>query len=474
MPDVSTPVPSAWSAAAALLDAVTDAVCGLDESGRIVWLNAVAHRVAAEYGVDAGSAVGRALSDVVPMPLDPAVFAAIAEARRTGRAVSLDVRLPPSERLLFVRAVPLPVGAALVIRERTDEETVHRVEAAHEVRYRSLFDAVPTPLVVVDLDSVMVAAANSAAREMFAGARPFESVPLIEFLADEERERFLRESVTAPRSGRVESRWRLKRADGQLIDAEVTTIDLRFEGRPCRMSMIRDVTATRQLGEERLLLRSAIARINDLLVITRAEPSADGTYPIVFVNEAFEQHTGWRRDEVLGQPSTLLDGPGTDTKVIARVHEFLRRGESVRAEVLHYTREGREYWVELMIAPVMDAEGRQTHFVAVHRDISERKALEEQLLQSQKMEAVGRLAGGVAHDFNNVLTAISGFSELLLDELPAGSGAARGGAADPRRRRPCHGAHAPAPGVQPQADHAAAARGRGRPRARHGADAASA
>ncbi len=183
-----------------------------------------------------------------------------------------------------------------------------------------------------------------------------------------------------------------------------------------------DTTPLRRAEAERSLLRAAVACINDLLVITSATPGPDGAPPIVFVNEAFERHTGWHRDDVIGKPSTLLDGPGTDPALIARVHEFLRRGESVRAELMHYTREGREYWVEMVIVPVYDADGVHTHWVAVHRDISERKALEEQLFQAQKMEAVGRLAGGVAHDFNNVLTAISGFSELLLEELPAGSG----------------------------------------------------
>jgi PAS domain S-box-containing protein len=185
---------------------------------------------------------------------------------------------------------------------------------------------------------------------------------------------------------------------------------------------IADTAPLRRAEAERSLLRAAIACINDLIVITSATPAPDGVLPIVFVNEAFERHTGWNRDDVIGKPNTILDGPGTDPALIARVQEFMRRGESVRAELMHYTREGREYWVEMVIVPVYDGDGVHTHWVAVHRDISERKALEEQLFQAQKMEAVGRLAGGVAHDFNNVLTAISGFSELLLEELPAGSG----------------------------------------------------
>ena len=173
---------------------------------------------------------------------------------------------------------------------------------------------------------------------------------------------------------------------------------------------------------ERDLLREAVAHVNDLIVISRAEPEPDGTLPIVFVNEAFERHTGWSRGEAVGRPNTLLDGPGTDAALVARVREHMRRGDAVRAEILHYTREGREYWADMMLAPLVDADGAISHWVAVHRDVSDRKRLEEQLFQAQKMEAVGRLAGGVAHDFNNVLTAISGFSELLLEELPPGEG----------------------------------------------------
>ena len=69
------------------------------------------------------------------------------------------------------------------------------------------------------------------------------------------------------------------------------------------------------------------------------------------------------------------------------------------------------------IAPVRDARGEVTHFIATKQDVTERKSLEEQLQQAAKMEAVGRLAGGVAHDFNNLLTIINGYTELLLEKF---------------------------------------------------------
>src|SRR5262249_14980782 len=81
---------------------------------------------------------------------------------------------------------------------------------------------------------------------------------------------------------------------------------------------------------------------------------------------------------------------------------------------VNYRKNGSEYHVSWHTAPIVDATGKITHYVAVVRDVTEKKRLENQLLQAQKMDAIGRLAGGVAHDFNNIITVISGYSQLLL------------------------------------------------------------
>jgi two-component system, cell cycle sensor histidine kinase and response regulator CckA len=87
----------------------------------------------------------------------------------------------------------------------------------------------------------------------------------------------------------------------------------------------------------------------------------------------------------------------------------------VQVELINYRKDGSEYWVELNIVPVADTQGHFTHMISVQREVTERRQLEEQLRQSQKMDAVGQLAGGVAHDFNNILVVITGYSELLLE-----------------------------------------------------------
>lgn len=416
---------TAWSAALPLLEAVGDSVCLLDRQRRVVWVNVVGKRAAAAFGVVADDVMGVRFEDAVPFAADPRLGAAIDLALLgTAGDVSpaIDLAIPGAGRRARVRVVTLPEAVAVIAREQTDERTVQRMQTAHETRYRTLFDAVPLPLIVVERATGMVLSTNRAMHDAFVLHGPLVGRPgRLVFNAQ-----CLALLTRGPEAGRrvrlSQGTCALHRGDGTVLDAEVESFTLDFGGREAVLAMIRDVTEARQAEAERTLLRAAVARINDLIVITSATPRPDGALPIVFVNEAFERHTGWHRDEVLGQAGSILDGPGTDASLIARVHEHLRRGETIRAEVLQYTREGREYWAELVVVPVHDAAGVLTHWVSVHRDVSDRKQLEEQLFQAQKMEAVGRLAGGVAHDFNNVLTAISGFSELLLEELPVGEG----------------------------------------------------
>ena len=104
--------------------------------------------------------------------------------------------------------------------------------------------------------------------------------------------------------------------------------------------------------------------------------------------------------------------------MLGELRDKLERGEIFSGETINYRKDGTEFHLEWQIAPIRDADGKIKHFVAIQRDITERKRIEARWLQSQKMETVGRLAGGVAHEFNSILTAIIGQSEFLLDELP--------------------------------------------------------
>ncbi len=193
---------------------------------------------------------------------------------------------------------------------------------------------------------------------------------------------------------------------------------------------LQDVTDWRREQQQLRLLEAAVARLNDVVLITEPEPLDAPGPAIVFANAAFERLTGWPVAEVLGRSVHMLMGPDSDATAVARFGAAVRRQEAVRAELLHYGRDGRTFWVDSEVVPLLDASGRTRHLVAVLRDISERvhgeterRALERRLREAQKIESIGTLAGGIAHDFNNILAAILGNVALARDDLPPGHAA---------------------------------------------------
>jgi PAS domain S-box-containing protein len=175
----------------------------------------------------------------------------------------------------------------------------------------------------------------------------------------------------------------------------------------------RDATDTRRANQQLRLLQSSVERLNDIVLITDAEP-IDGRGPrIVYVNQAFERLTGYARHEVIGKTPRILQGPGTDRRTLDRIRQALRDWQPVRVEVMNYTKSGEELWLELDIVPLADETGWYTHWVAVERDITERRRLEQQILRAQRVESIGTLAGGIAHDLNNVLSPILMSVDLL-------------------------------------------------------------
>ena len=168
-------------------------------------------------------------------------------------------------------------------------------------------------------------------------------------------------------------------------------------------------------AEATLLLRDrAISAISDGIIITDPhQPDA----PVVYANPAFERLTGYCPDEVLGRNCCFLHGPGTDPAAVAALQQAFAEERACQVDIQNYRKDGTAFWTNWAVSPVYDATGRVSHFVEVLVDITERRKLEAQLRQAQKMEAIGRLAGGVAHDFNNILTVIWGYSNLLLMRL---------------------------------------------------------
>ncbi len=172
------------------------------------------------------------------------------------------------------------------------------------------------------------------------------------------------------------------------------------------------ITDRRRAREERVLLSQAIEQSAESVMITDPQGS------IVYVNPAFEQVTGYTRAEILGQNPRILKSGSQNTEFYQGMWATLLRGKTWTGHLTNRRKDGTPLEEAAVISPVRDASGRLVNYVAVKRDVTHEKSLEQQLLQAQKMEAVGRLAGGVAHDFNNMLGVILGYGETLARRLP--------------------------------------------------------
>ena len=184
---------------------------------------------------------------------------------------------------------------------------------------------------------------------------------------------------------------------------------------------LRDVTERRQvqvaLRESDEMLRA----LGDAAPVAIIVEDLDGH--VIMWSATAERMFGWRPDDVLLAPNPLIPEAATEQHLNLR-RRVLDGKTFTGLEVRRRKKDGGSLTVSLSVAPLPAADGRPRGVIEMLSDVTERLAMEAQLRQSQKMEAVGRLAGGVAHDFNNVMTAIAGYSGLITSLLPdTGAGA---------------------------------------------------
>jgi PAS domain S-box-containing protein len=175
-----------------------------------------------------------------------------------------------------------------------------------------------------------------------------------------------------------------------------------------------DITERRRAEAERLRLSMAIEQTNDAVVVTDHEGA------IQYVNPAFERVTGYSRQDALGRNPRLLKSGKQDAAFYRRMWATLAAGKTWNGRMINKHKDGTFYEEDASISPILDGLGKIVNYVAVKRDVTREHQLEEQLQQAQKMESVGRLAGGVAHDFNNLLMGIMGYTELCREKVEAG------------------------------------------------------
>ncbi len=306
------------------------------------------------------------------------------------------------------------------IRDVSESHETEEALRESEERHRALYENAPLPYqsldgrgVILDVNPQWLATLGYEREEVL--GRSFT-----DFLDPESAERFPFCFDRLLQDGAVDDlQYRMVAKDGR-------SIHVSFRGRVARTSdggeertycTFHDITRREEAEGERNRLISAVEQFTDSVVIT--DPAGD----IVYVNPAFTRVTGYCREEVLGKNPRILKSGVQDRDFYEGLWATITSGETWTGRMVNRRKDGSTFTEESVITPVRSPEGAITHFVAVKRDMTEHLRLQEERAeiearyqQSQKLEAIGQLAGGVAHDLNNMLSPILGYAEILLHE----------------------------------------------------------
>ncbi len=397
-----------------------------DSSGRIVMVNRQIERI---FGYAAGELVGQSVERLLP-----------ARHRAAHVVHRADFQAEPRPRLMGAgrdlvglhkdgREIPIEVGLASVktgadvfVMASVVDITVRR-QAEDRVRWLSLaVEQGPTSMVMTDV----------------AGDIEYVNPKFTEvtgYTLDEVRgknPRLLQSGATAPEVYRdlwttitAGRSWHgevlNRKKDGSTYWDAMWVYPIHdSSGAVTRFLALKEDVTERKHAEE--ALRENERRARTLFeTVNLVVLGLDAGGKVDYINPFFLHLTGYERSEVLGEPWLRFFPESQRATMQQAFHELLEQGRHAHYEAPVVTKAGKERLIAWNNTVLRDREGRPAGTLSIGEDITEHAQLEAQLRQAQKMEAVGRLAGGVAHDFNNVLTAIFGYVEMVIEDLPATS-----------------------------------------------------
>lgn len=309
-----------------------------------------------------------------------------------------------------IEKVELQARVEILLRTR-------RLSVEAEKRYHALTDSSQAGVFILQDECIVYA--NSALLKM--SGREWNEVAgrnFLEYVHPEDRERVIKRYQDLIAGEQTESHEvRILTPSGARW-LELCSAKTMYKGKPGILGVALDVTERKTMELERERLVAAVEQSGEMIVIT----NPDGI--IQYVNPAFEKVTGYTRQEVIGKTPKILKSGKQDREFYRNLWETILAGQTWKGRMVNKRKDGTFFAKESTISPVKDPSGRIINFVAVKRDITEyirmseeQELLKEQFQQAQKLEAVGRLAGGVAHDFNNMLNVILGYGEMILNRL---------------------------------------------------------
>jgi PAS domain S-box-containing protein len=408
-----------------LFENANDLFLTLDLQGRCTSLNGSAERF---FGYTRQEALGMNIADVV-VPGQVEMVRGRLHTLLNGRTPET-IELKVAQRSKKIAIIEInarvfhkdgqPVGFQAIGRDVTERTQFAQALERERNLLRILIDHMPDAVFVKDSQERFLITNKAYGRmrgneaaEAYIGKTVFDLFP--KEMADrfhqddllilkQEKSFFNHEEKTIDAQG--DSRW-LVTTKVPLKDSQNQIIGL--------VGISRDITEQKEKENRLRQLSSAVEQSQASIVITDTKGN------IEYVNPKFTEKTGFTLDAVRGKNMSDIGLISSKESVPGDLWTVMSADKEWKGELQNRKADGQLFWESAHISPIKNAAGETTHFLGIYEDITERRSLEAQLRQAQKMESVGQLAAGVAHDFNNLLTVIQGHAEMLRADPAARS-----------------------------------------------------
>jgi PAS domain S-box-containing protein len=254
-------------------------------------------------------------------------------------------------------------------------------------------------------------------REQIVGQTPYRFSPLLQPNGRPSEDAAM-EKINEALAGRSQFfEWRHIRYDGTPFEAEVSLNRVEVGDEVFIQAIVRDITERKSAEAENKRLAMVANTTTNMIVI------ADGEGRIEWVNPAFTRITGYILEEVKGKkPGHFLRGPQSDNRVSKMMGDRLKAGEGFKdVEIINYSKEGKPYWLSIEVQPIRDEKGKVTQFIAIESDITDRKAIQQVLIDRNeeliKINAeLDRFVYSASHDLRAPIASLLGLIEVAKFE----------------------------------------------------------
>jgi len=300
------------------------------------------------------------------------------------------------------------------------------IDRKNEFRFRTLFNSASDAIFTMD-NRTFIDCNDSTlrifqcTREQIVGQTPYRFSPPVQPDGRSSEEAAM-EKINGALAGHAQFfEWRHIRYDGTPFEAEVSLNRLDIGDEVFIQAIVRDITDRKHAEAENKRLALVANTTTNMVVI------ADGEGKIEWVNPAFTRITGYTSEEVRGKkPGSFLRGPQSDVDVSKMMGEKLSAGEGFKdVEIINYTKEGKPYWMSIEVQPIQDKKGKVVQFIAIETDITERKAIQQALLDRNdeliKINAeLDRFVYSASHDLRAPIASLLGLIEVARLEQDRG------------------------------------------------------